>query len=312
MSVMVLGATGFIGRRLVLALAALGLDVVAVSRGGEGPHGVAADRAVPLTIKTLAGERDTTVVIDLLAYTEADTLDLLAVLDGHVEHWIMASSCDVYRNYDGLHRKADVEPIAESLRETSPLRTTRYPYRLKPRRPAASSDSWMDDYDKIPLEEAVRARQGLNATILRLPMLYGPGDRQRRFRWIVGPMIAGEKSLRIDPAWAAWRTTYGYVADVADALATAARHPAAMGRTFNLGRCDWDHREWVARFASVLAWSGKVEEAPAPAGSPLAALDLRFPLAIDTSAFRETCGWREPTQPRDAILQTAEDERARG
>lgn len=312
MSVIVLGATGFIGRRLVPTLAALGLDVVGVSRTGGGPYGVAADRADPPAIKALARERGATAVVDLLAYTEADTLDLLAAFDGCVERWIMASSCDVYRNYEGLHRKAEVEPVLAALGETSPLRTTRYPYRRLPRLPADASESWMDDYDKIPLEEAVRARTGLQATILRLPMVYGPNDRQRRFRWIIGPMRAGAESLRVDPAWAAWRTTYGYVADVADAVATATRHPAAAGRTFNLGRGDLDHRGWIARFADVLGWRGEVEESAAPPGSPLAALDLRFPLAIHTGSFRETCGWREPTALDEALLRTAEDEAARG
>jgi nucleoside-diphosphate-sugar epimerase len=312
MSVLVLGATGFIGPHLVGALASLGLDVVAVSRSGTGPHGVAADRRDAGAIRTLARRRRATAIIDLLAFTEADTLGLLEALDGHVDRWVMASSCDVYRNYEGLHRKADVEPILEPLAEDSPLRTTRYPYRLGRRRPADAPDAWMDDYDKIPLEAAARARPGLKATILRLPMVYGPGDRQRRFRWIVKPMAAGVRGLEIDPAWAAWRSTYGYVADVADALAAAAVHPAAENRTFNFGQAGLDHRGWIARFAAALRWRGEVVETPAPADSPIAALDLRYPLAADTGRFRQACGWREPTEPDEALSHTVADETARG
>jgi nucleoside-diphosphate-sugar epimerase len=199
------------------------------------------------------------------------------------------------------------------MTETAPLRTTRFPYRAQPRRPAVAPDAWMDDYDKIPLEAALLARPALSGVVLRLPMVFGPADRQRRFRWIVRPMLAGEGRLAADPAWLGWRTTYGYVEDVAHALATAATHPAAMGRAFNLGRRDvGDHRDWVERFAAVLDWVGEVAEAPAGPASPLAALDLGYPLIVDTGAFRAACAWREPTDFEDALTRTIDDERRRG
>jgi nucleoside-diphosphate-sugar epimerase len=171
----------------------------------------------------------------------------------------------------------------------------------------------MDDYDKIPLEAALVARPSLGGAVLRLPMVFGPADRQRRFRWIVRPMLAGEARLAADAAWLGWRTTYGYVEDVAHALATAATHPAAAGRVFNLGRNDvTDHRDWVERFAAALDWAGEVAEAPAGPTSPLAALDLGYPLIADTGAFRAACGWREPTDFEDALTRTIDDERRRG
>jgi hypothetical protein len=145
------------------------------------------------------------ILIDLLAYTVADTNPLCRALDGEVERWVMASSCDVYRNYEGLHRKADPAPIVGSLAEDSPLRTTRYPYRSDRLRPADAPDAWMVDYDKIPLEEALLARPSLGGVVMRLPMVFGPGDRQRRFRWLLRPMLAHAPNLMVDPAWAAWR-----------------------------------------------------------------------------------------------------------
>ncbi len=313
MTVLVLGAAGFIGPHVVAALAAPGHEVIGASRSGRGPHGVAIDRRDPAAVRSLVRERGVTAVIDLLAYTEADTAPLLGALDGEVGRWVMASSCDVYRNYEGLHRKSAPDPITAPLDEASPLRATRHPYRAEPRRPAGAADAWMDDYDKIPLEAALVARPGLGGVVLRLPMVFGPGDRQRRFRWIVRPMLAGEPRLTADPAWLRWRTTYGYVEDVAQGLATAATHPAAAGRIFNIGRGDvGDHRDWIDRFAAALDWQGQVAEARAGPDSPLAALDLSYPLIIDTRAFREACGWREPTDFEDVLLRTADDERRRG
>lgn len=45
MTMLVIGATGFIGTPLARALLTRGEDVAAVSRGGGGPGGVACDRS---------------------------------------------------------------------------------------------------------------------------------------------------------------------------------------------------------------------------------------------------------------------------
>jgi nucleoside-diphosphate-sugar epimerase len=313
MATLVLGATGFIGSPVVRALRRFGVEVVAASRNGGGPEGsVSIDRGDVGQVMNLVRTRRVTTVIDLLAFTEGSTLPLLAALDGHVERWVMVSSCDVYRNYEGLHRAADPAPILEALSEHSALRTCRYPYRQTPLRAGDSADAWMDHYDKIPLEDAVRSRPGLSGVILRLPMVYGPGDRQRRFRWIVTPMLSEKPRLAVDPSWASWRTTYGYVDDVADAIATAALHRAAAGRTFNVGEADpTDHLAWIGRFAEVLGWRGEVDLVAAPSDSPLAALNLAYPMATDTRLFREQCGWRDPTPRAEAIALTAMDEAGR-
>lgn len=303
MTVLVLGATGFIGPHVIRALEAAGREVVA------GNRAAGIDRRDVSGVQALVRARRVTEIVDLLAYAEADTLPLLGALDGKVGRWVMASSCDVYRNYEGLHRKASPEPIAV-LAEDAPLRTTRYPYRADPPRPPDAADGWLDAYDKIPLEAALRARPSLDGVILRLPMVFGPGDRQRRFRWLLRPMLAGAERLAVDPAWATWRTSYGYVEDVGDAIAAAVLHRAAAGRTFNLGGPGaLDHRGWIDRFAAVLGWRGEV--AAAPASALFAALDLAYPLVVDTTAFRQACGWREPTPLDVALARTAADEASR-
>jgi nucleoside-diphosphate-sugar epimerase len=259
----------------------------------------------------LAQARGVETVIDLLAYTQADTLPLFEAFGGRIKRYVLASSLDVYRNYEGLHRKADPGPILQPLEEGAPLRTTRHPYRVNPRRAIGSADAWLDDYDKIPLEEGLR-RADLRHTILRLPMTYGPGDRQQRFSWVISPMLKGRQQLAIDPAWAAWRTTYGFVDDVADALAHAAKHTGASDRTFNLGEPEPpDHREWVERFAHSLDWSGAVELRTAPPDSPLATLNLSYPLVADTSAFRTTCAWQEATALEERLERTVSEQRSR-
>ena len=301
---MVLGATGFIGPALAASLESLGHEPVCVSRRGEA--GVAADRSDAPAIGRLAREVGADAVVDLLAMVAATTEPLLDALAGHVGRYVLVSSGDVYGQYGALHRLEDTGSPLATLHEEAPLRRRLYPYRTEPRRPAGDPDAWLDDYDKVPIEDAVRARPELAGVIVRLPMVYGPRDRQRRFAWAIGPMAAGRPVVEIDARWAAWRTTYGYVEDVALGLALAATHPAAAGRTYNVGAQDTaDHATWAARFADALGWTGELRSTHAPS---LDTLDLDVPFLMDTGRIRRELGYAEPTGPRDAIRCTIEDE----
>jgi len=86
---------------------------------------------------------------------------------------------------------------------------------------------------KLLAEAAVRAYQdkGLLATIVRPPVIYGPGDRYftplafRLARLPVLPLVNGGKSLM----------DLVYVRDVAGLMWRAALHPEAIGRVYNAG-----------------------------------------------------------------------------
>jgi nucleoside-diphosphate-sugar epimerase len=308
MSVLVLGATGFMGPGVVRALEAAGPEVIGASRSGAGPHGVRLDRRDVAGVAALAAERRVVAVVDIVAFTEADTLPLLEAMDGRVGRWVMASSCDVYASYGGLTGKEAPPPFMGPITEDSPLRAGAHPYRGPRRRPADAPDAWMDDYDKIPLEAALHARPGLGGVVMRLPMVFGPGDRQHRFAWLIGPMTRGDEVLKVDPAWAGWLMTYAYVADISHALAIAATHPAVAGRTFNLGEPHpVDNRGWVDRFAEATGWGGEVVLEPSE--GMWNSLDLRYPFHIDTSAWREATGWSEPTPQAEALAATIESEK---
>ena len=321
MSVLVLGGTGFIGAPLVRRLVADGVETAVGHRGiGEVPAGAAScvlDRGDPDAVLAAIRDVSATTVIDLLAYTQADTLPLLDALSGRIARYVMASSIDVYANYEGLHRKGRPTPVWDRLTEAAALRESRFPYRLaKPRAPG-DPQAWMDDYDKIPLEEAARASRGLEATILRLPMVFGPGDRQRRFSWAIRPMVQSRPRFVIPHPWASWRATFGYVDDVAAGIALAAVHPAAGGETYNLGRANTPtNLAWAATFAEHLGWPGQVHLAhPDVARGALAAavagLDLSYPLFVDNAKIRRRLGYAEPTPLEEVLERTVADEMGR-
>jgi nucleoside-diphosphate-sugar epimerase len=318
MSVLVLGGTGFIGAPLVRRLVADGVETVVGCRGGgEVPAGATSrilDRGDRDAVLAAVRELAATTVIDLLAYTGPDTLPLLDALSGRIERYVMASSIDVYANYEGLHRRGQPTPVWDRLTEDAALRESRFPYRLARPRAVGDPQAWMDDYDKIPLEEAARAAAGLEATILRLPMVFGPGDRQRRFSWAIRPMAQGRPRIVIPHPWAAWRATFGYVDDVAAAIALVATHPAAAGQTYNLGRANTPtNLAWAATFAEHLGWPGDVQLAhPDVARGALAAavagLDLSYPLFVDNAKIRRRLGFSEPTDFEEALARTVADE----
>jgi nucleoside-diphosphate-sugar epimerase len=317
MRILVVGAGGFIGRFGARHLQASGHEVIGLSRSrpadmsGLADH-IAADRQDAAAIARIVRERSIDTVIDLLAFTQGATAPLLDALDGRGVRYVLASSADVYRNFGKLHRKESGKPLLGALDEDSPLRESRFPYRGV--RPRSEHDPmrWLDDYDKIPIEQNVVARSDLDWTILRLPMIFGPGDRQRRFRWVIQPIASGAKSIAVPRAWAAWRTTYGYIDDVAAGIVLAATHSAARRRIFNLGMNEAPtHAEWVARFAIITGWRGDIEDDTDPA-SPLnaaiAGLALSVPLVLATQRIRSELGYREVVDGETALRRTLEDE----
>ena len=167
---------------------------------------------------------------------------------------------------------------------------------------------WMDDYDKIPIEARVRGMTNTVWTILRLPMVYGPGDRLNRFAWIIAPARAGLAQLAVPRDWARWRTTYGYVDNVAAGILLAASHKKAARRIFNLGEAEpATHMDWARRFASALNWNGAIEESDDPdlAFARLTGkMDLSVPLMMATTRMRNELGYKEPISLDATIDQT--------
>lgn len=317
MNTLILGGGGMIGGALARALAARDRTVICASRQGpvgvrDGIVHVRADRADPASAYAAIRAHRIDVLIDMVAFTAVETGRLLAAIDGAVAHYVLVSSLDVYRNYGLLHRTEKGRPDPSPLDERAPLRTRLYPYRADPPRAADDADAWLDAYDKIPIEQAVR-RIAHPWTILRLPMVYGPGDRQRRFGWAIGPMLAGVEAIGLPPAWLGWTATYGYVENVAAAVAAATGRDEAFRRTFNVTDSDpVPHRVWLQRFARAAGWSGRVEahgDAPFPGGAAFAALDFGVDLSVSGQALRDALGVTPPVALDDALTRTLADER---
>ena len=222
--------------------------------------------------------------------------------------YLLLSSIDVYSNYAGLLRRETPAVQTAPAREDDPLRNFRFPYRGNSHRPKGVSAELFEDYDKIVLEDAARADARFTTTIIRAPMIFGPGDKQHRFAWAINAAKAGGV-VKMDERAAKWHNSYGYVADVAEAMLTAALDPRAAGRIYNVGQAFVRTPiEWLLSFAVVMNTPIEIETVPAAENALLHeranATDLRYPLTLDTSRIRRELGFTEPTTERDALLAT--------
>lgn len=315
---LILGAGGFIGTAVATAFARSGAAVIGAARGQrdagkEGCEFVQLDRSDSAAVVTLIRDRKVDVVVDMAAYTLSGTQPLLESLGPLGLRYLLLSSADVYRNYGLLLRREAGTPDEGALTETAPLRSTRFPYKGACPRAGDDPQAWMDFYDKIPVEDAVRQLMG-DWTILRLPMVFGPGDPQRRFAWVALPMLRGE-DIEAPSPWLDWITTYDHVENVGEAARCAAMHPEAKRKTFNLA--SWppiSHREWVDTFREYTGWSGKLCSSASsdnPLARSTAALDLTVPLVISGEAIRRDLEFVAPVSTSKAIASTLEAFRAR-
>ena len=314
MTIAILGGTGYIGRAIAQRAVLCGLQPIVLARGEhlvDLPHGAVFERADRMdTARLIAVFRAHGVdsVIDIYGMGMLNTAPVFAAMREIGGRYLLLSSVDVYSNYGGLLRKESPAILGAPAKEDDPLRGFRFPYRGNPNRPKGVSAELFEDYDKIVLEDAARAHTEFTTTVIRAPMIFGPGDPQHRFKWAIDAVLAGGVA-RMDERAAKWPNSYGYVDDVAEAILVAALDPRAAGRTYNVGQ-DFVRTpiEWLLMFGMVTNTQIEVETVPAAEKALLhqraEATDLRYPLTLDTSRIREELGFSEPTELRQALLKT--------
>jgi nucleoside-diphosphate-sugar epimerase len=318
--ILVLGGTGFIGRFVVSRLQDGGHEVVVFHRGrtpAELPRDVgsiAGDRHRLAAHKTDLREIAPEVVVDMIASSGAAARELVEVFRGVARRTVVVSSMDVYRATAVLHRiePGPLEPVP--LTETSRLRTTPQVYPPAQLQALQEVFGWLDEaYDKVAVEREAQAARELPATVLRLPMVYGPGDPLHRFFPLLKRILDGRPAIPLEERLARWRSPRGYAENVAASISLAATNERATGRTYNVGEAEtFTELEWARLIADAMDWRGRIVSVPTertPAHLVHAAnLDQHW--VADTSRIRIELGYREPVPRPEAIRRTVEWERA--
>lgn len=315
MRIFAIGASGFVGLPVLRLLVEQGHTVALLHRGSSRAR-------IPPGVEEVLGDRERLpehrraidrfspdAVLDLIPYTQAHAEVAREVLRGVASRLIVLSSIDVYRNYAGLFGRAEARPDPVPLTELAPQREELYPYRGNP---MYDGVLYRDGYEKILVERVLRGDVELPTTILRLPMLYGPGDRQRRFHPYLQRMEDGRDVLLLEEGQARWRATFGYVENVAAAIARAITDARASGRTYNLGEAEAPtFLERILQLGRVTRWKGTVALVPEQALPSHLSLELdwRYPLELDTTRLREELRFEEPFSLEEALRRTVRWER---
>ncbi|MEM1190536.1 MAG: NAD-dependent epimerase/dehydratase family protein [Pseudomonadota bacterium] len=312
MRVLIIGCSGFIGRSVANWTHARGLEVFGTGRSSQ-PHSsfqgryLRSDRNNPDQVLRVVREHDISVVVDVIPMVERDTRPLLACLDTQIEQYVMISSADVYANYDLIRRRCSGAALPGLADESSALRQQLYPYRRSTPRLSTDPDKYLDDYDKIPIEADVQSLSS-SWTILRLPMVYGPGDPQDRFAWAIDPMRQKLPELTIPSRWAAWVTTHGYIENVGAAVAASLGNSLAYRQVFNIAEeAPSSQLAWARRFAEALDWRGELrltDDSTHPMSERTAHLDLTVPLKVDGARIRNTLGVSDVVDEAVALRRT--------
>jgi nucleoside-diphosphate-sugar epimerase len=200
------------------------------------------------------------------------------------------------------------------LTEDSDLRTSRNVYSAEALQKVRSVYDWVgDEYDKIPAEQAVLSDPRLPGAVLRLPMIYGPGDPLHRFHPFLKRIDDGRKQIIFADDVAAWRTPRGYVEDVAAAVALAAIAPESKGRIYNVCEAEsFGELDWARKIAATTGWTGDFVVLP----HDCTPKHLHWPgntaqhLEATSERIRKELGYRELLPREEAIQRTIAWERA--
>jgi nucleoside-diphosphate-sugar epimerase len=318
MKILAIGGTGFIGPSTVAQLQQGGHSVTVFHRGKA---------KTPLDANDLIGDRRQLdqhratfarekfdVIVDFILSSERQARQLMDTFRGIAGRVVALSSMDVYRAWGVFYglEPGELEPMP--IDENAALRTQRQTYPTEVLKKLQQLLPWVDDeYDKVPVERAILGDNELPGAVVRLPMVYGPGDFLHRFHPFLKPMDDRRPYILFADDVAAMRTPRGYVENVAAGIALVAMSPQAEGRIFNVGEPEtFSEHEWARKIAKITRWAGEFIVLP----HDKALAHLQWPgntaqhLVVSTERIRTELGYVEPVAAHEAMCRTIAWERA--
>jgi nucleoside-diphosphate-sugar epimerase len=317
MNILVIGGNGFIGKYVVRQLKAAGHRVAVFHRGSK-PFGeaeeIVGDRNRLDERAAQIGAFGPDAVIDMVLSSARQAEQLVSVLCGKTKRIVAISSMDVYRAAGVLHGTEPGDLQELPLTEESALRTKVNVYPPEAVKMLQGVFTWLDDeYDKVLVERALTAQAHTPVTILRLPMVYGPGDPLHRLFPLLKRMSDGRKKIILEEAQSRWRGPRGYVENVAQAIASAAMSTPSAHRVFNIAEEEYPTElEWAELVAKADGWKGEFvllpkEKTPAHLIQPGNAAQH---WVASSKKIRTQLGYSENVSRAEAMKRTIEWELA--
>lgn len=301
MKVLIIGGTGFISGHIAQKAAEAGHEVVLFNRGKRDPHSkfetISGDlnKLEDFKKELLAVGAD--VVLHSMALTEKHAQDFAKVFEGTKSHLIALSSADSYEAFQKLNRGENVGDMP--VKEDDELSKTKHYY----------AKYGAPDYDKnlmtAALMDAHKAGK-VNATVFRLPMVYGPGDFQYQNRHgdIIKHLIDGQKDIVMGSNEQAAVFTYGYVENMAAAVVHSFGHPKVSGEIYNLGEASTrTRRQWAELYAEAAGAEFNFRILP-PEVAGGSTVPQNF--IMDVSKFEKHTGFKDVVDIKESIKRTYE------
>jgi len=313
MRILLIGGNGFIGSPLTKKLLESGHELALFHRRPQVPAAkrvlnIQGDRNRLADYSAQIEQFSPDFIIDLILSSGEQARQLMRVANGIVARVIALSSMDVYRAW-GIVQEREQGPLELlPITEESPLRTARNLYPAETIKMMQNSFSWLDeDYDKIAVEDEIMGSHAVSGTVIRLPMVFGPGDPLHRFFPLLKRHADRRSSILFADDLAAWRGPRGYVENVAHAIALAAISDRARRRIYNV--CQeptFTELEWQKKIAERLNWEAKFvvlpkEETPKHLLQPGNAAQH---LVVSSERIRSELGFEEPVELNEAIRRT--------
>ena len=325
MRMLVIGGNGFIGTPLVRELIERGHNVGIFHRGADGSSSSGAVQIQGDRNRLPDHEQELRdfapqVITDMILSSGKQAEELVAVARDLNARVVAISSMDVYRAWGVMlgTEPGGLEPMP--ITEDSPVRTARRAYPPEIVKTMKGIFSWLnEEYDKFSVEQAVMGG-GTRNTVVRLPMVYGPGDPLHRMYGVLKRIADGRSAIILPDDHASWRGPRGYVENVAHAIALASTSDR-KGRIYHV--CEepsLSELEWQKKIATQTEWSGRFVVLPrqkAPkhllmlgnasqhvvANSERIRRELGFEEPVTTDeAIRRTIAWEQANPPTGATL----------
>ena len=316
MRILLIGATGFIGSYVSPELQSLGHRVCVFHRGKSSvtnAEQIIGDRRCLADNLTDFRRFAPDVVVDLILSSRVQAEQFMNVFRGLARRAVVLSSMDVYRAAGILHGTESGPLQALPLTEISEVRRNRQAYPAASVKALQNVFEWLDEeYDKVSVEQTVQNDAALPVTVLRLPMVYGPGDRLHRLFPILKRIADGRRNLLFASDTAVWRGSRGYVENVAHAIAVAATSDQASGRVYNIAEpTTFTELEWAGLVAKAAEWQGNFvtlpdEKVPAHLRS---GNNLAQHWVADSQRIREELGYAELISLDEGLRRTIAWER---
>lgn len=273
LNILVIGGTGFLGLALAKRLTAEGHKFTLYHRGVNpllDYNQFQGDMEDASALHECINGVCPDCIIHLYAMNSTHINVLKAALDGRSVRVVVISSADVYKAFEVVNKLtgAPLQPVP--FREDAPLRDLR---------------NFIPDYEKIDVESAA---SGLNAICVRLGMVYGENDKQKRFGDVLEAMRAGN-SITIPQNLANWRSCYIGVNNAANGILRLAESGTA-GEAYNLAGDEiLTEYQWRQKIAKLIDWRGKIDITEDVDDL----LNYNQDLILDTSKIRLDIGYRD-------------------